>query len=112
MSRTVTDVDVLQEYIAGVMERASHHAGNIEEIALAVAGAIIWRKNGPIRVGEREGHMTNVLWVTIGHRKYALSYNHDKLVIEVRGDSIRGVVLASLSNATPLSDVKECFQSL
>lgn len=71
--RTVTDIDVLQEYISGVMERAEHHAGAVEEIALAIAGAIVWRKDGTIRVYEREGRMTNALWVTMGGQRYFLS---------------------------------------
>ncbi len=112
MPRTITDVDVLQEYIAGVMERADHHAGNVDEIALAVAGAIVWRKDGDIRVYEREGQMTNVLWVTISGTQYAFSYNHTAGVIEVRRDSIKGRVLASFSNATPIADVKAFFGAL
>ena len=84
MPRTVSNVDVLQEYIAGVMERAAHHAGDVEEIALAVAGALIWRKEGPIKIYEREGKMTNAIWVVIGGKKYALSYNHRAKTIEVR----------------------------
>ena len=112
MPRTVTDVDVLQEYISGVMERAAHHAGQVEQIALAVAGAIIWRKSGPIRVFEREGRMTNALWVAIGDHRYALSYNHEAETIEVRADNIRGDVLASFSNETPLAEVKRFFERL
>ena len=50
MPRTVTDVDVLQEYISGVMNRADHHAGNVSDVCLAIAGAVIWRKDGDIRV--------------------------------------------------------------
>ena len=55
MPKTGTDVDGLQKYIRGVMERAKHHAGNVAEIALAIAGAVIWHKAGDIKVFEREG---------------------------------------------------------
>ncbi|WP_449405789.1 hypothetical protein [Massilia phosphatilytica] len=36
---------------------AIHHAGKVNEIALALAGAILWRKNDdePIKVMMREG---------------------------------------------------------
>jgi hypothetical protein len=112
MPRIVSDVDVLQEYIAGVMERAAHHAGKVEEIALAVAGAIIWRKDGPIKIYEREGEMTNALWVTISGKKYALSYNHRAETIEFREKSMQGKVLATFTNATPVSKVKEFFCDL
>ncbi|WP_162148383.1 hypothetical protein [Vibrio cholerae] len=40
MALTVKDVNILSQYISGVMARADHHAGNVEEIALALAGAI------------------------------------------------------------------------
>ena len=30
--RIVTDVDVLQDYVSGVMDRADHHAGKVDEI--------------------------------------------------------------------------------
>jgi hypothetical protein len=112
MPRTVSDIDVLQEYITGVMERAAHHAGAVEEIALAIAGALVWRKDGPIRVYEREGKMTNVLWITIGGKKYALSYNHRAQTIEVREGSIHGEVLKSFTNATPIREVKRFFADL
>jgi len=31
MPRRVKDVDVLQQYISGVMVRARHHAGNVDQ---------------------------------------------------------------------------------
>ena len=112
MRRTVTDVDVLQEYLNGVMERAAHHAGDVEQIALAVAGAVVWRKTGPIRVYEREGKLTNALWVTIGEDNHFLSYNHDREAIEVKRENMRGEVLASFENSTPVSEVKAFFEAL
>ena len=92
MPKTVTDVDVLQDYIRGVMDRAEHHADNVDEITLAIAGAVIWRKDGDIQVYEREGQMANALWVDINGQRYALSYNHDARKIEIRRDSMRGDV--------------------
>jgi hypothetical protein len=40
MALTVIEIEELREYINGVMERADHHAGNVKEIALALASAI------------------------------------------------------------------------
>lgn len=45
MPLPVTDVEILQGYINGVMARADHHANEVEEIALALAGAIVWKKD-------------------------------------------------------------------
>jgi hypothetical protein len=112
MPRTIRKIDVLQQYLCGVMKRASHHAGNVEGIALAVAGAIVWRKNGPIRVLERENKMGNVLWVKIGGRRYAFSYDHTTDAIEVREANVQGKVLKSFSNANPVADVKRFFETL
>jgi len=80
------------------MDRAEHHAGQVNEVCLAIAGAVIWRKDGDIQVYEREGQMTNALWVHIGSHRYALSYNHDAGSIEVREENMRGNVLASFDN--------------
>lgn len=67
MPRKVQDVDVLTDYLRGVLDRAEHHAGNVDVVALTIAGAVLWRKDSdPLRVYEREGRMGNVLWVKIG----------------------------------------------
>ena len=114
MPRVVADVDTLQQYVAGVMDRADHHAPNVDEIALAVAGGIVWRKDADqeIEVFEREGEMKNVLWVRIGGRRCAVSYNHDAGAIEFRQSTTQGTVLGSFSNATPIADVRAFFESL
>lgn len=45
MSRTVVQVDALQEYLLRVLDRASHHAGNVREAILTVAGAVVLFKD-------------------------------------------------------------------
>ena len=112
MPKTVTAVDVLQDYIRGVMDRAEHHADKVDEITLAIAGAVIWRKDGDIQVYEREGQMTNALWVDINGQRYALSYNHDARKIEIRKNSMRGNVLDSFDNLNTAGDVRQFFSSL
>ena len=113
MPHQVTDVDVLRDYLRGVLDRADHHAQNVNEIALAIAGAIIWRKDDtPLEVMIREGEMKNVLWVKIRNQRYALSYNHESGEIELRDGSTRGNVVGTFSNATPLTDVKRIFGAL
>ncbi|CAK6687328.1 hypothetical protein ICNINCKA_00181 [Synechococcus sp. CBW1107] len=96
------------------MARADHHAGNVKEIALALTGAILWRKDDTdsIKVMERQGTTTNVLWVVIGGNRYAFSYNHTSGLIDMRQDSIQGPVLHTFSNSTPLSSLYSIFQAL
>jgi hypothetical protein len=70
MPQTIASVDVLQQYIQGVMARAKHHANNVDEVALAIAGAVVWRKEREIEVMTREGDVRNVLWVRINGNRY------------------------------------------
>ena len=112
MPQTIIDVDILQEYIDGVMARAEHHANNVDEIALAVAGAVVWRKQGDLKVMARSGSMKNVLWVQINGQRYALSYDHVAGNIVVKRKSTQGVPLASFTNVNTVADVKRFFGSL
>ncbi len=113
MALTVTEIEELRAYLNGVMDRADHHAKKVNEIALALTGAILWRKNDeePIKVMVREGKTTNVLWVRIGNKRYAFSYNHEGR-IEMREGGIQGATLHTFTNATPLSTVREIFEAL
>ncbi|MEH2444549.1 MAG: hypothetical protein V7K18_01825 [Nostoc sp.] len=107
MPLQVTDIQTLKGYIDGVMERADHHAGGVNEISLALAGEIVWRKDDdPIQVMVRDGETKNVLWVKINHTRYAFCYNHTTGEIELRQDNIRGKILHTFSNKTPLSQLK------
>jgi hypothetical protein len=113
MPTQLTDIDILQQYLEGVMDRADHHADNVNQIALAIAGAIVWRKDAePIKVMTRAGDMKNVLWVKISGRRYAFSYNHQSRGIDIRQGSTQGPVIHTLTNATPLADLRKIFESL
>jgi hypothetical protein len=114
MALTVTEVEELRSYLQGVMARADHHAGQVKHVALALAGAILWRKNDdePIKVMVREGHTTNVLWVRIGTKRYALSYNHELGQIEMREGGTQGPTVQVFTNQTSLASVYTFFESL
>ncbi len=113
MALTVNDVDTLSSYISGVMNRADHHAGNVEEITLALAGAIIWRKGDTnIKVMTRGKDTKNVLWVTINEEKYVFSYNHNNKKIEMRIKNTQGNTIHEFDNSTPLSELVNIFKGL
>jgi hypothetical protein len=113
MPAQIQDVDLLQNYIKGVMERADHHAGKVKEIVLALAGAIVWKKDpAPIEVHTKDGEMKNVLWVRINGGRYAFSYNHEASTIEMRQGTTQGQVVASFSNTTPAATVFSIFAGL
>lgn len=113
MPTKVTNVDHLRDYLGGVVDRADHHAQNVNRIILAIAGAVIWRKDSdPIEVLVRDGDMKNVLWLKISGQRYALSYNHEQGVIEIRRGTTQGNVMGSFSNAMTNEEVYRIFRSL
>ena len=113
MPISISDVDTLKSYIEGVMGRAEHHANNVSAIGLALAGAIVWRKDADaIEVMAQEGDLKNVLWVKISGHRYAFSYNHTAKEIEMRENTTRGAVLQRFSNGTPIHDVERIFRGL
>ena len=112
MATTIHNIEILRAYISGVLDRANHHAHNVNEIALAIAGGIIWRTTDNIKVMSREGEMKNVLWLQVGDRTLCFAYNHSSGNIEVREGSVQGNVITTFNNITPLSDVKSFFENL
>lgn len=112
MATTIQNIEILREYLSGVLDRADHHAHNVNEIALAIAGGIIWRTTDNIRVLSREGEMKNTLWLRVDNRTLCFVYNHSTASIDVRDGSVQGNTIASFDNSTPLSNVRSFFQSL
>ena len=114
MKVTLTNIGVLQQYISGVMERANHHGGDVNEIVLALIGEILWQidHDSDIEVHARDGDIKNVLWAYIRGTKYAFSYNHEAGQIEMREGSVRGQTIQSFTNETSIRDVKDFFDSL
>ena len=112
MATTIQNIDVLKNYLSGVLDRANHHAQGVNEIALAVAGGIIWRTTSDIRVLSRDGEMKNVLWMEVGNRRLCFAYNHQTGYIEVREGSVQGAVMEQFNNATPVTTVKIFFEGL
>ena len=110
MPQQVTDIDVLRNYLRGVMDRADHHAQDVNEVALAVAGGVVWRKDDdPLEVMTRDGEMKNVLWFRVNGKRYALSYNHDTGEIELRENTTQGKVVASFNNTMSNAQVRSIF---
>jgi hypothetical protein len=112
MATTIHNIDILREYLSGVLDRANHHAQNVNEIALAIAGGIIWRTTNNIRVLSREGEMKNVLWLQVDNRTLCFTYNHSNGSIEVKEGSTQGAIIATFNNTTPIADVKLFFENL
>jgi hypothetical protein len=112
MPQTVSDLATLQQYLDGVVGRANHHARNVDEVALTIAGAIAWRTDGDLIVRTYAGTMANVMRVRINGRQYTLAYNHTTGAIEVREGKLTGQVFRSFTNANTAREVKDFFGSL
>ncbi len=113
MALTITTFEALNDYIHKVMERADHHGQNVNEIVLAIAGAVLWRATQDVEVRSNNNDGTgNVLWLTINGNRYVLAYNHNTFNIEIRQDSMQGAVLASFNNSNSIDQVKGVFATL
>jgi hypothetical protein len=113
MPLTVSDLDTLIAYFTGVMDR-THHAPNVDAIALALLGAVLWKKDddAPIEVRTYAGSPANVLWVQIAGQRYALAYNHREGCIELRERTTTGGARFSFTNKTPVTEVRRIFEEL
>lgn len=113
MSITVDDVSRLEEYLKGVMDRAGHHASNVNEVVMTLMGAVLWRKDTtPLEVRTQAGETANIIWFEVDGRKYALAYNHKAKLIELRERTLRGNVLHSFDNRTTAAQVRTIFSAL
>jgi hypothetical protein len=113
MPLQVADLETLERYFDGVMDRSDHHAQAVGAIALALLGAVLWKKDdAPVEVKTYDGRPANILWVQIAGNRYALAYNHRERCIELRERTQSGGVVHSFTNHTPVTEVWEVFESL
>lgn len=112
MALKIEDIRLMKRYFEGVMSRANHHADNVNEIILALAGGVIWR-GADIGVRTYRDKTANMLWMKTDTGKvYCFIFNHNTGKIEVHEDSMNGKMLRMFSNADSNSDVKEFFGNL
>jgi hypothetical protein len=113
MAVKMQSADLLKEYFNGVLSRADHHAKGVQEISLALMGAVIWRSEGDIEVKSvKDGGMGNILWFHAESGKYAMYYNHETISIEMRARTMNGETLRVFNNETPISEVFSVFKDL
>jgi hypothetical protein len=113
MPLQVADLSMLETYLDGVMNRSEHHATAVGGIALALLGAVLWKKDAaPLEVRTYDGRPANILWVQIADQRYALAYNHHDECIELRERTQSGDVLHRFTNATPVTEVWQVFENL
>jgi len=112
MAISIDSIQTLQEYLSGVLNRADHHAKNVEGISLALLGAIIWKSDAEIEVREYNGSPANMIWFWVNGNRYAMSFNHSTQQIELKERTHKGKVSQTFDNSTPITDIVEIFRGL
>jgi hypothetical protein len=110
----VDDITELQNYLAGVLQRANHHGQNVRYVVLPLLGAIIQFMNPAhrIKVYAREGETGNVLWFYVGDSKYAFSYDHHTDSVVLKRGNTHGEILEHFTNATTIPRIVQVFEGL
>ena len=44
MAQKIEQIKILKQYIKRVLDKADHHAENVNEVILTLIGAVIWKK--------------------------------------------------------------------
>lgn len=112
MPISIDSIERLQQYLNGVLDRADHHAGNVEGVSLALLGAIVWKSDSEIVVREYKGSPANIIWFWVNENKYAMSYNHSTQQIELKEKTHNGEVLHSFDNSTTYQEIITIFNNL
>ncbi|PSF38458.1 hypothetical protein C7H19_05595 [Aphanothece hegewaldii CCALA 016] len=114
MALKLTDINMLQDYINGMMARVDHHGGPVNEIILALIGAILWKKDEdrPILIREKNGSSKNLIWTHIKGVKYAFCYNHFTQEIEMYKNGMKGELITTFTNETSFKDIRKVFSNL
>jgi len=115
MPVVVSDLNILKTYLRGVLGKAKHHAPDVEEIVLALAGAVISRQGSvplEVRSAPSGGMGLTLTFTSTRRHRYCLSYNHIARCIDLKDKSFLGPVLHSFTNATPISTVATIFATL
>jgi hypothetical protein len=114
MPISLVNVDDLQEHLFGVLRRSDHHAGDVNEVLLTIAGAILWRKSpqDPVKVNTKEGAGGNVIWFRVDGTRYVLLYNHELRRIELAQGGRKGELIHTFTNESSTAEVVRVFAGL
>lgn len=112
MPISINTIQILQEYLQGVLGRADHHAKNLEGVALALLGAIIWKSTGNIEVRGYSGKPANMIWFLVEGNKYTMSFNHNTQKVDLKRRTNNGDLVAYFDNNTTYQQVIDIFKEL
>lgn len=109
---TITTINELQAFLEHVISRADDRAPDVNRVILVLAGAVIWAKDGPIELADREGAFGNQLWFPSRGRRYCLAYSHNTHSIQVRSGSREGRSTYEFTNASTAAEIFQAFSSI
>lgn len=110
--RTITAVNELQAFLERVISRADDRAPDVNRVILVLASAVIWAKDGPIELADREGNLGNHLWFPARGRRYCLAYSHNTHSIQVRSGSREGRSTYEFTNSSTAAQIFQAFSSI
>src|SRR5579872_6885241 len=113
MSTQPNDIEALHHFAAAVMMPDGSHADRA--IFLTMLGGIIWRvEGGSIKIRFRDSDSADsfLRWVSITGYEYACTHNRETNQIEIHDHNGRGLILHTISNATPIAEVERIFSTL
>lgn len=115
MARELTTDKQIEEYVRALVEYASHNAPHVASIITPLAAAVRCRLapgRDRLEVYTRNGNLARSCWVTLCGYRYALSYNYDKRMIDLREGGLQGAVLFQFDNDTSSTEIRRRIDSL
>jgi len=114
MAMTLKTIQDLHQYFIGVVNRAEHHAQEVEEIIYPLLGMIVAYKDNKtdIEVWSTNDNPGNILWAFFNGTRYAFRYEHEPISIEIRKESYKGDLVHIITNNTTLHQLRDIFKTL
>lgn len=111
MAVSIESIEELNKYFSGVVKRAEHHAGEVNDIIYPLLGFVIL-KASYIKARFYRENPANVLTVEIDNRMYCIMYSHGNECIEIRENNLNGKTLCSFDNSSTIKDIKNFFNNI
>ena len=114
MAVQVNEIVALKDYFFRVVERAEHHAPNVNEIIYPLLSFIIliMDEQSEIQFKSCEGAIGNMVWFTSNGQRYAFRYEDNNDSIVIRKGSFQGTLVAKVNNKTTTNDLKQIFNEI
>jgi Integron cassette protein VCH_CASS1 chain len=111
-----TDFAMLHQHSVAVMERATHHGQNVDQILPCIIGNVVIKcVPNTVTLRQHLGKPANIaLWTSQATgRRYACCYSHTGLgSVELRANNHRGAVVCSFDNSNTAAQINAAFANL